>query len=178
MNRRHRLRYALLALFQPMASMAQIPGLSKPEPAPVEEKAEAPATIAIANIPLKAEEDERFIQEARQRAESANKAPVLEKQLKEIQKSVVLLSQKSQSSKLDGVQISRLESLDRHFTRRLAGAPQVADILLLQPGLDQLHLGLWTGTGLVHAHAGLRRVVETPGQPSFPLLGIWYQETD
>lgn len=61
---------------------------------------------------------------------------------------------------------------------RLAGAPQVADILLLQPGLDQLHLGLWTGTGLVHAHAGLRRVVETPGQPSFPLLGIWYQETD
>ena len=116
MNRRHRLRYALLALFLPMASMAQIPGLSKPEPAPVEEKAEAPATIAIANIPLKAEEDERFIQEARQRAESANKAPVLEKQLKEIQKSVVLLSQKSQSSKLDGVQISRLESLDRHWS--------------------------------------------------------------
>lgn len=71
-----------------------------------------------------------------------------------------------------------MEMLDRHFTRRLAVAPQVADILLLQPGLDQLHLGLWTGTGLVHAHAGLRRVVETPGQPSFPLLGIWYQETD
>ncbi|MFZ9311894.1 MAG: hypothetical protein ACO24O_10420, partial [Arenimonas sp.] len=116
MNRRHRLRYALLALFLPMASMAQIPGLAKPEPAPVEEKAEAPATIAIANIPLKAEEDERFIQEARQRAESANKAPVLEKQLREIQKSVVLLSQKSQSSKLEGVQISRLESLDRHWS--------------------------------------------------------------
>lgn len=71
-----------------------------------------------------------------------------------------------------------MEALDRHFTRRLAVAPQVADILLLQPGLDQLHLGLWTGTGLVHAHAGLRRVVETPGQPSFPLLSIWYQETD
>jgi lipoprotein Spr len=71
-----------------------------------------------------------------------------------------------------------MEMLDRHFARRLARAPQVADILLLQPGLDQLHLGLWTGAGFVHAHAGLRRVVETPGQPSFPLLGIWYQETD
>ena len=71
-----------------------------------------------------------------------------------------------------------MEMLDRHFIRRLAMAPQVADILLLQPGLDQLHLGLWTGTGLVHAHAGLRRVVETPGLPAFPLLGIWYQETD
>lgn len=71
-----------------------------------------------------------------------------------------------------------MEMLDRHFARRLAAAPQVADILLLQPGLDQLHLGLWTGAGFVHAHAGLRRVVETPGQPSFPLLGIWYQETD
>lgn len=71
-----------------------------------------------------------------------------------------------------------MEGLDRHFIRRLAVALQVADILLLQPGLDQLHLGLWTGTGLVHAHAGLRRVVETPGLPAFPLLGIWYQETD
>jgi cell wall-associated NlpC family hydrolase len=71
-----------------------------------------------------------------------------------------------------------MEVLDRHFARRLAAAPQVADILLLQPGLAQLHLGLWTGAGLVHAHAGLRRVVETPGPPAFPLLGIWYQETD
>jgi lipoprotein Spr len=71
-----------------------------------------------------------------------------------------------------------MEMLDRHFARRSAAPPQVADILLLRPGLDQLHLGLWTGTGLVHAHAGLRRVVETPGKPAFPLLGIWYQETD
>jgi cell wall-associated NlpC family hydrolase len=71
-----------------------------------------------------------------------------------------------------------MEMLDRHFVRRSAAIPQVADIVLLRPGMDQLHLGLWTGTGLVHAHAGLRRVVETPGPPAFPLLGIWYQETD
>ncbi len=71
-----------------------------------------------------------------------------------------------------------LEMLDRHFARRSAAPIRVADILLLQPGLAQLHLGLWTGTGLVHAHAGLRRVVETPGLLAFPLLGIWHQETD
>ena len=71
-----------------------------------------------------------------------------------------------------------MEMLDRHFARRSAAPPQVADILLLRPGLAQLHLGFWTGAGLVHAHAGLRRVVETPGLPAFPLLGIWHQEAD
>jgi small-conductance mechanosensitive channel len=116
MNCRQHLRYAFFALLLPMAAMAQIPGLSKPEPAPVEEKSEAPATIPIANIPLKAEEDERFIQEAMLRAQSSNKAGAMAKQLKDIQNSVSTLSQKSQSSKLEGVQISRLESLDRHWS--------------------------------------------------------------
>lgn len=67
--------------------------------------------------------------------------------------------------------------LDRHFARRTGGVPWAGDLLLLQPGMAQLHLGLWTGCGLVHAHAGLRRVVETPGPLGLPLLGIWYQET-
>ncbi|MEY2866628.1 MAG: hypothetical protein RIQ43_654, partial [Pseudomonadota bacterium] len=116
MNCRLHLRYAFFALLLPMAAMAQIPGLSKPEPAPAEEKSEAPATIPIANIPLKAEEDERFIQEAMLRAQSSNKAGAMAKQLKDIQNSVSTLSQKSQSSKLEGVQISRLESLDRHWS--------------------------------------------------------------
>ncbi|MFY8061128.1 MAG: mechanosensitive ion channel domain-containing protein [Arenimonas sp.] len=116
MNCRLHLRYAFFALLLPMAAMAQIPGLSKPDPAPAEEKSEAPATIPIANIPLKAEEDERFIQEAMLRAQSSNKAGAMAKQLKDIQNSVSTLSQKSQSSKLEGVQISRLESLDRHWS--------------------------------------------------------------
>jgi small-conductance mechanosensitive channel len=116
MNCRQQLRYAFVALLLPMAAMAQIPGLSKAEPAPAEEKVEAPATIAIANIPLKREEDERFIQEAMLRAQSSSKAEAMARQLKEIQKSVSTLSQKSQSSKLEGVQISRLESLDRHWS--------------------------------------------------------------
>jgi hypothetical protein len=37
----------------------------------------------------------------------------------------------------------------------------------------QLHLGVRTADGFVHAHAGLRRVVETPGMPEWPLVGAY-----
>lgn len=47
------------------------------------------------------------------------------------------------------------------------------DILVLTPGPGQLHLGLFTGTGLVHADAGLRRVVERPLPLPWSVLGIW-----
>ena len=47
------------------------------------------------------------------------------------------------------------------------------DILVLAPGPAQLHLGIFTGTGLVHGDAGLRRVVERPLPLPWPVLGIW-----
>lgn len=47
------------------------------------------------------------------------------------------------------------------------------DVLVLAPGPAQLHLGIFTGTGLVHGDAGLRRVVERPLPLPWPLLGIW-----
>jgi cell wall-associated NlpC family hydrolase len=47
------------------------------------------------------------------------------------------------------------------------------DVLVFMPRPDQLHLGLFTGTGLVHGDAGLRRVVERPLPLSWPVLGIW-----
>jgi cell wall-associated NlpC family hydrolase len=47
------------------------------------------------------------------------------------------------------------------------------DILVLAPGPGQLHLGILTGTGLVHGDAGLRRVVERPLPLPWPILGIW-----
>lgn len=37
----------------------------------------------------------------------------------------------------------------------------------------QLHLAVRTKQGFVHAHAGIRRVVETPGEPQWPLLGAY-----
>jgi hypothetical protein len=42
--------------------------------------------------------------------------------------------------------------------------------MLLRPGERQLHLAVLTGSGFVHAHAGIRRVVEAPGFPEWPML--------
>ena len=46
-------------------------------------------------------------------------------------------------------------------------------VISLAAGPAQLHLGIWTGDAMVHADAALRRVVETPGVPRWPVLGIW-----
>jgi hypothetical protein len=47
------------------------------------------------------------------------------------------------------------------------------DLLVMRSGAGQLHLGVWTGEGLVHADAGLRRVVERPGPVPWPVLSQW-----
>jgi len=57
------------------------------------------------------------------------------------------------------------------FRRRRKLKP--GDILILNAGPAQLHLGIWTGTSLIHADAGLRRVVETPDWPRWPILSMW-----
>jgi cell wall-associated NlpC family hydrolase len=46
------------------------------------------------------------------------------------------------------------------------------DLLLLRTGPGQLHFAIWTGTGIVHADAMLRRVVERPGE-RWPVIGRW-----
>jgi len=58
--------------------------------------------------------------------------------------------------------------------RRLAQEnPAPGDILLCQPAASQFHLAIVTGHGLVHAHAGLRRVVLTPVSLPWPVIGRW-----
>ena len=47
------------------------------------------------------------------------------------------------------------------------------DLLLLRTGPGQLHLAIRTEGGVVHADAGLRRVVERPGALPWPVLGSW-----
>jgi cell wall-associated NlpC family hydrolase len=47
------------------------------------------------------------------------------------------------------------------------------DVLLLALANDQTHLAILTGGGFVHADAGLRQVVETPGVPPWPIVGAW-----
>lgn len=50
---------------------------------------------------------------------------------------------------------------------------RAGDVMLIEAGPAQFHLGVWTGVGLVHADAGLRRVVEAPGWPRWPVVGVW-----
>ncbi len=65
------------------------------------------------------------------------------------------------------------EELLRHFRRVSPRQMRAGDVLLLRAGDRQLHLAVRTDIGFVHAHAGLRRVVETPGAPDWPLLGVY-----
>ena len=65
------------------------------------------------------------------------------------------------------------EGLLRHFRPVGHAQMRAGDVLLLRPADHQLHLAVRTESGFVHAHAGLRRVVETPGLPEWPLLGVY-----
>ncbi|WP_294395363.1 peptidoglycan endopeptidase [uncultured Sphingomonas sp.] len=63
--------------------------------------------------------------------------------------------------------------IDRMGLIRVAGASQAGDLLLLRVGHAQFHLAVRTGEGFVHADAGLRRVVETPGEPVGDMVACW-----
>jgi cell wall-associated NlpC family hydrolase len=48
------------------------------------------------------------------------------------------------------------------------------DVLVFAPGPAQLHLAIVAvGGGIIHAHAGLRRVVRTPFPLPWPIIGHW-----
>lgn len=53
----------------------------------------------------------------------------------------------------------------------VAAAP--GDLLVVAPGPNRRHLAVVTGLGVVHAHAGLGRVVEGPLDPAWTILGAW-----
>ena len=52
--------------------------------------------------------------------------------------------------------------------------PETGDVLLLQAGPAQLHVAIvGVDGGIVHAHAGLGRVVRTPFPLPWPVVGQW-----
>lgn len=54
------------------------------------------------------------------------------------------------------------------------GPERPGDLLLVRPGALQQHLLIAGHGGLfIHAHAGLRRVVATPGPPVWPVERHW-----
>jgi len=60
---------------------------------------------------------------------------------------------------------------DLGWTPVAAACP--GDLLLADSGPMQLHVMILTQTGLVHAHAGLGRVVLMPLPSPWPILGNW-----
>ena len=64
-----------------------------------------------------------------------------------------------------------LDGLARRF--RKVRERRAGDVLLMRPGYDRWHLGVWTGSGLVHADMKLRAVVETPGEPVWPVVASY-----
>jgi cell wall-associated NlpC family hydrolase len=49
-------------------------------------------------------------------------------------------------------------------------------IVIIAPGAGQLHLGISTGRGLIHADAVARRVVERDAPLPWPILAGWIRE--
>lgn len=57
-----------------------------------------------------------------------------------------------------------------------AAEPRPGDLVLYLAGPGQLHLGIASEDGVIHADASLRRVVERPGLPPWPELARWRRE--
>lgn len=75
---------------------------------------------------------------------------------------------------LRGGEIGELEDgLVRAGFLSVPGEAEAGDVLIARSGPGQLHAVVLTPGGHVHAHAGLRRVVETPGVPPWSVLGAW-----
>ena len=70
-----------------------------------------------------------------------------------------------------------LGALGARFRRVSPARRRVGDLLLMAVAEDQLHLGVLTLRGFVHADARLRRVVETPGLPRWPVIAIYRRRT-
>ena len=63
---------------------------------------------------------------------------------------------------------------ERVGLHEVAANPAPGDVLVLQPGPAQFHAGIvGPSGGLIHAHAGLRRVVLTPPPAPWPIARHW-----
>lgn len=110
-----RLKLACLALgLVACAAMAQIPGLSAKTDTAAAAPAQ-PATIPIADIAQRADEDEAFVQEVIQRSNADAKAATLKQRLGRIGRDVDDIAVKTQGNRLDKMTLSNLEALERYL---------------------------------------------------------------
>ena len=76
--------------------------------------------------------------------------------------------------RLRGMHGDEAEQLVRQFFRRVTpNKSKAGDLVLLAPRADQIHFAIRTVRGFVHADASLRKVVETPGEPGWPVIGFY-----
>lgn len=61
----------------------------------------------------------------------------------------------------------------KHFRQVPQTQLRPGDLMLMRVAQDQLHICVRTRAGFVHAHAGLRAVVETPGMPEWPPIAAY-----
>lgn len=64
-------------------------------------------------------------------------------------------------------------ALGKRFRRVPRAQRRAGDVLLLQVAADQVHLGIVTANGFVHADARIGMVVETPGLPDWPIIAMF-----
>lgn len=74
---------------------------------------------------------------------------------------------------LRGGDPARFEAWLRAAGLRRVRKTQPGDVALVLAGPAQFHLMLRVEGGFVHAHAGLMRVVEMPGDSPWPVLSWW-----
>jgi hypothetical protein len=74
---------------------------------------------------------------------------------------------------LGGDHEARLDDAVRAIGCRPVSAPAPGDLLVLAPGPRRRHLAVVVPGGVVHAHAGLGRVVEGPLDPAWRVVAAW-----
>ena len=68
---------------------------------------------------------------------------------------------------------SQLFAFFGQATFQMVSSAKPGHFLAVRAAPRQLHLMIATESGVVHAHAGLRRVVLTPLPPPWPVIGQW-----
>ncbi len=74
---------------------------------------------------------------------------------------------------LGGDHETRLDAAVAALGCAMVPDPRDGDLLVLAPGPGRRHLAVVTDRGVVHAHAGVRRVVEGPLDPAWIYIAAW-----
>ena len=74
---------------------------------------------------------------------------------------------------LGGDHEARLDAAVAALGGTLVAVAQPGDLLVLAPAAGRRHLAVVTSRGIVHAHAGLGRVVEGPLDPAWTRVAAW-----